>query len=232
MRGDSGAPRASAENGRQSRAWGSVSERRAPGRRLPRGFPGGQRCTRTRLTGLRGAGRAGLRLLREARRSHLVTARGRGSRGREKSEEAADGQSAGRGAARGGGAGAPRRRPEGSPAWKSSLGPGGESSAQHQRGDHGFSLRWEAPQPGPAAVAHSLPKPLWRLQFQEREEKVPFTGGECRWRQEAPRGVGRWTASPGPAWPLWGRGWGRGPASSKQDDSLRGTFLASGKQLC
>lgn len=120
--------------------------------------------------------------------SHLVTARGPGSlvtasglgsqdRGKSQWKQPTDrvpGWGEGRRP------GAPNPVLEGSPACKSSLVPGwrGFSSApgRGEHSDHGFSLGREVPQPGPAGGSHSLPRPLQRLQFQEREEKVPLTG--------------------------------------------------------
>ena len=111
--------------------------------------------------------------------SHLVTASGLGSQDRGKSQwkqptDRVPGWGEGRRM------GAPDPVPEGSPACKSSVVPGwrGFSSApgRGERSDHGFSLGHEAPQPGPAGGSHSLPRPLQRLQFQEREEKVPLMG--------------------------------------------------------
>lgn len=111
--------------------------------------------------------------------SHLVTASGLGSQDRGKSQwkqpmDRVPGWGEGRRM------GAPDPVPEGSPACKSSVVPGcrGFSSAlgRGERSDQGFSLGHEAPQPGPAGGSHSLPRPLQRLQFQEREEKVPLMG--------------------------------------------------------
>lgn len=82
--------------------------------------------------------------------------------------------------------GAPDPVPEGSPACKSSLVPGGEPS-QHraERGNHSFSLGREASQPGPAGGSHSLPRPSRRLSLPEREEKAPSRGRE---KSPCPRG--------------------------------------------